>query len=240
MKASYKFALRIWGYYAITMLLCLFFVFFTSGDALGAILNIALLFGMLALAVNEGGYRGEKACTLAATLEKQSKDGRKIDPELPKQVFHRSVAYKMLAIAIIPFLFFASLNMIVNPPRPGEPALAETQEEESALVEQHMIGTPEPAEEGPERAGSAFGGWVRAICMVLFMPYVFLYHYLSEAALYWLFFAFGIPFPLAGAIGYMMGPRLREKKLKDMMKGKRRKMRKLKVNQPPKKPKAVV
>jgi len=240
MKASYKFALRVWAYYGITLVLCLFFIAMGSGDIWATLLNIALLAGMLALTLNEGGYRGEKACTLAVSLEKQEKEGRAADPEQKKEIFHPSVALKMFIIVLVPFLLIAGLNIIVNPPRPGIPAIPPAVEEESAIVDQQPIGPVVMPEEDFGEPRSAFAMITRSATWITFMPFIFAYFHLSEVSLFWLFFAFGIPFPLAGAIGYMMGPRLRERKLAAMMKGKRRKMRNLKVNQKPRGPKPVI
>ena len=49
-----------------------------------------------------------------------------------------------------------------------------------------------------------------------------------------------LPIPLMLCIGYLMGPSLRIKKLREIALGKKRKMRNLKVNKKPRKPKAEV
>ena len=62
----------------------------------------------------------------------------------------------------------------------------------------------------------------------------------SNKTLNALFFLFALPVPLFQSIGYLLGPKLRAKKLHDIALGKKRKMRNLKVNKKPRTPKAEV
>ena len=243
MNPSMKFALRIWAYYLVAMLLCIFFILPTGDDAIGIILNVALVGGVLLLVFNEGGYRGEKACTLSATLEKQEREGRGIGPAASKDAFSKANAWRALLIAAAPFVLIAALNVIVDPPDARVPMISELTDEAVGKDDafQDLNGGAAPAEiaEVPAASFKASDG-MRVVSRLFFAPFFFTFRFLNEAAGGALFFAYGFAFPLAGAIGYLQGPKLRERKLKAMLKGKRRKMRNLKVNQPPKRQKAEV
>ena len=81
---------------------------------------------------------------------------------------------------------------------------------------------------------------VNVVARAVFMPYVSVYTLVSGKVLNALFFLFSLPLPAACAAGYLMGPKMRDKKLHDIAKGKKRKMRNLKVNKKPRTPKAEV
>ena len=237
MGLSLKFAGRVWLYYLMAGVLC--GMMGASENAFGIILNIALLAGICGICLNDGGYRGEKACTLNASLEKQKREGRPADPAAYKNAWSKMTAYRMLAIAIIPFWLLAAVNLMVNPPRPGMPAVMTRAETESAL--------PPPVQpigdevEEDEAAGVLTPALIiNTVTRLVFIPYNFTYFFLSEVWLYWLFLLYAVPFPLAACLGYLNGPKLYEKKIKDMLKGKRRKMRKIRSERKPRQQKPVV
>jgi len=237
MKASLKFAGRVWLYYLMAGVLC--GIMGASGNAFGIILNIALLVGICGICLNDGGYRGEKACTLNASLEKQKKEGRPISPEAQKNTWNKLMAYRMLAMVIIPFWLLAAVNIIVNPPRPGVQAVITGEEAESRLPPPvQPIGEEAEADETPGAVTPAL--IINTIARLVFIPYNFTYFFLSEVQLYWLFFLYAVPFPLASCLGYLNGPKLYDKKIKDMLKGKRRKMRKIRSERKPRQQKPVV
>ncbi|MCI5546412.1 MAG: hypothetical protein MR399_05600, partial [Clostridiales bacterium] len=89
MMVGLKYASKTWGLYAVLVLLSVLFLSGLGGGVLAVLLNVALLLVFLVLMFNEAAYNGEKACTLAATLDKQVKEGRPIDEQLKKQVFSR-------------------------------------------------------------------------------------------------------------------------------------------------------
>jgi hypothetical protein len=237
MGAGIQFAGRVWLYYLMTGVLC--GMMGVSENAFAIILNLALLAGVCGICLNDGGYRGEKACALNASLAKHQKDGRPIDQAQLKNTWTKSTAYRMLAIVIIPFWLIAAVNIIVNPPRPDMPAVSARAETESAL--------PPPVQPlGDETEESAAASAVtpafiiNTIARLVFIPYNFTYFLLSEVWLYWLFFLYALPFPLAACLGYLNGPKLYDKKIRDMLKGKRRKMRKIRDERRPKQQKPVV
>ena len=124
-------------------------------------------------------------------------------------------------------LALATANMNLNP------------EVETVQVEREKW--TDPNEVADETALQPIN-WVNVGARVVFMPYVFSYGLVSNATLNLLFLLYGFPMPVAAFVGYMMGPKLRQKKLKDIALGKKRKMRNLKVNRQrkPRGPKAEV
>ncbi len=230
MKVSLSYAARTWGIYAVLVFICLLFMTGASESVVLTILNIAALLGFTLVAFNEGAYNGEKACTLAVSLEKQLKEGRVVDDKMRSQVFSKKTGVTMLIICLIPFLFVSILNLAVAPMYP---------EVETVQVEREKW--TDPNEVADETALQPIN-WVNVGARVVFMPYVFSYGLVSNATLNLLFLLYGFPMPVAAFVGYMMGPKLRQKKLKDIALGKKRKMRNLKVNRQrkPRGPKAEV
>ncbi|MBQ8952631.1 MAG: hypothetical protein IJ048_00815 [Clostridia bacterium] len=230
MKVSLSYAAKTWGIYAVLILLSLLFLTGSSGSIILTILNIAALAGFLLVAFNEGAYNGEKACTLEASLEKQLKEGRIVDEKQRQQVFSRKTGVRMLIICLLPFLLISALNLAVAPLYP-EVEQVET-EREKWTYDYDAV----------ENASTQPVNWVNIIARVVYMPYVFTYSLVSPATLNLLFLLFALPMPLAAFAGYMAGPALRQKKLKDIALGKKRKMRNLKVHRErkPRGPKAEV
>lgn len=236
MKMGLRCAGRVWGYYALLLLLGILFVGNLGTGWVSVALNVVLvLLGML-MAYNEGAYSGEKACTLAASLEKQMKEGRLVDEKLRAQVYDRKVAAWILAIGCAPFLLMSAANAIVAPFYP-ESVVEETQEAE--LEKKESEGGFQFDYEADE-AESQPVNWVNVITRLAFMPFVSVYDLVGSRTLNALFFLFSLPLPAACSVGYWMGPKLRDRKLREIAKGKKRKMRKLKVNQKPRRPKAEV
>lgn len=235
-KTALRSAARIWGYYLIMALVCLLFLNSVGNTALTLILNALLLAAFLAIALNDGGYNGERASTLAASLEKQRADGRRVAAESVDQVWSVKSGVAALLICLLPFLALCTVNVLVAPMYPEAAAI-------EAEPAQEPEATPRPAviPSGSAEAEAVPTNYVNILARFLFMPFVSVYLLVSGSTLNWLFFLFALPMPIAQFVGYMMGPRLREKKLKDIARGKRRKMRALKVNKkPPRPPKAEV
>ena len=229
MNVSLSYAAKTWGIYAVLMFLCLLFMTGASGSVILTILNIAVLLGFILVAFNEGAYNGEKACTLAVSLEKQMKEGRVVDEKMRSQVFSKKTGVTMLVICLMPFLLISLLNLAVAPMYP---------ETESVQVEHEKWTDPNEIAETQEIRVNP----VNIAARLVYMPYVFSYSLVPNATLNLLFLLYAFPMPLAAFIGYMMGPKLRQKKLRDIALGKKRKMRNLKVNRQrkPRGPKAEV
>ncbi len=230
MKTGLKVASHLWSYHIVMLLIAVFFLSGMGGAWYTLLINALLVAGMAMMAFNEGAYHGEKGCTLAASLEKQAKEGRRIDDALKAQVFNRKVAAWILIFGAAPFLLLSTVNAAVAPFYPEIPAIEEQAEEEEksfsfALDEEEVDVVVNP---------------VNVAARAVFMPYVSVYTLVSGSVLNALFFLFSLPLPVACAVGYLLGPKLRDKKLHDIAKGKKRKMRNLKVNKKPRTPKAEV
>ncbi len=230
MNVSLSYAAKTWGIYAVLMLLCLLFMVGSAGSVILTILNILILLGFWLVAFNEGAYNGEKACTLAVSIEKQLKEGRVVDEKMKRQVFSRKTGVRMLVICLMPFLLISALNLAVAPMYP--------ETEQTEVVREKWTYDYEAVEE----AKATPVNWINIIARIVFMPFVFTYSLVSSATLNILFLFYGLPMPAAAFAGYMLGPALRQKKLRDIALGKKRKMRNLKVNRQrkPRGPKAEV
>lgn len=231
MKMGLKMAARGWTYHFVALMVCLLFVSGLGSGVIAIALNALLLVGIWVMALNDGAYNGEKACTLAVSLEKQEKEGRKIDEKLKAQVYDRKVAVWALIICLLPMLLVASANLIAAPFYP-EPEVGQVVEEETSFSFDYDYDE--------ESAEHELVNGFNVAARLVFMPYVSVYSLVSASTLNWLFLLFSLPIPLMLCIGYLMGPSLRIKKLREIALGKKRKMRNLKVNKKPRKPKAEV
>ena len=222
MNVSLSYALKTWGLYCAAVVLCLFFVAGIENAVLLTVLNVLFLCGFLMLTYGEGAYNGEKACTLEVSLEKQLKEGRVIEDKLKKQVFSRKNGVVMLLICLAPFLLISVANLAVAPLYPAEEAAIEEEEAEREAFSYDY--------EAVDSGSATKINWVNVVARVVYMPYVFSYTLVSNTTLNYLFLLYAFPFPLAAFCGYMRGPATRQKKLKTIALGKKRKMRNLKVN----------
>ena len=232
MKMGFKYATHVWLYHLLMIFIGLLFVGGVTNTVLSIIMNVMLLLGVMAMAFNEGSYSGEKACTLAVSLEKQLKEGRRIDEKLKAQVYDRKVAAWIMIFGAAPLLLLSTINVIVAPLYPEPVAVIE--EAEDAVGSFAFDYDDEKQEE------TVPINVVNVISRIVFMPFVTVYNMVSSSVLNALFFLFSLPMPLMEAIGYLNGPKMREKKLKDIARGKKRKMRNLKVNKKPRQQKAEV
>ena len=224
MMVGLKYASKTWGLYAVLVLLSLLFLSGLGGSTLAIILNVALLVIFLLLMFNEAAYNGEKACTLAATLDKQVKEGRPIDEQLKKQVFSRKTGAIMLAICLAPFLLVSTVNLI------AAPRVMEEEEQEAFSYDPDAVQEAAPVCRP------------NIVARLVYMPFVTTYSYVNNGTLNVLFMLYAFIAPLTAFCGYMLGPKLRQKKLHDIALGKKRKARNLKVNKQrtPRGPKAEV
>lgn len=231
MKMGLKMAAHGWSYHLLTLLIGLMFISGMAGDTIAVILNVVLLVAVWGMVFNDGAYNGEKACTLAASLEKQAKEGRSVDAKLKTHVYDKKVAAWILIIGMLPLTLVAAANVI------AEPFFPEVEEQVGVEEEESFSFNYDYDEEQKEAVPV---NYFKVLARIVFMPYVSVYTMVSNTALNALFFLFALPIPLFQSIGYLMGPKLREKKLRDIAKGKKRKMRNLKVNKKPRQQKAEV
>lgn len=221
MKLAFKYAGRMWGIYAVLTLLSIFFVIGIGSEGWQLALGGLLLVGFGVLLFNEGGYVGEKACTLGALLDRQVKEGRKIDQQQYSETWSVKNGVRALIVMVIPFLLLATVNAVVYPLYPEAPAIEEEAPQSSTGFLIEDMTEPEDVETVPTN-------WVQMITRVVFAPYAALFTLVPARVLNLLFFPFALLLPACDFAGYLCGPRLRARKLKDIARGKRRKMRKMK------------
>ena len=229
---SLKYASRTWGMYAVLLILSVLFVSGLGSGVLAIVMNAVLVIAFLALVFGEAAYNGEKGCTLEAMLDKQVKEGRSIDEKVKKQVFSRKTGVIMFLICLAPFLLVSTVNLIVAPHvlDMSAPAIEEEEEEEAFSYDPDAVEETAPV----CRAN--------VVARLLYMPFVTSYSYVTNGALCGLFMLYAFITPLTAFVGYMLGPKLRQKKLHDIALGKKRKARNLKVHKQraPRGPKAEV
>ncbi len=222
-KQGFKYAVHIWGYHLIAAILGIVFISTMSG-VLGIIVNSLLIAGIVGIALNEGAYHGEKASTASATIEKQEKEGRKVSDLQKKAVYKHSVAVWTIILGCLPFLLLSTVNLIDA----GNAGIAAVEQSGEVQSEDVVLNY-----EGEVVLSGLSTTPVNAVARLVFSSYVAFYSLVEGGVLNVLFFAFSLPVGIAMGVGYLFGPRLRNRKLYDIAKGKKRKMRNLKVNKKP-------
>ena len=230
-KVGLSYAAKTWGVYLIAMLLSLFFLAGTGVTWVMITLNVLVLLVFALLIFNDGAYNGEKACTLQASMDKHVQEGRRVDESQRVWTFNPRNGAIAFLICVMPFLILSAVNLAAAPYFP-ETAEEETQEREAFTYDY----------EAAEAAKAAPVNWVGVAARTVFMPYVCMYSLVSQGTLNILFFLYSLFLPAFGLAGYLCGPAMRKKKLRDIALGKKRKMRNLKVNRTrkPRGPKAEV
>lgn len=247
MREGIKFGFRILGKYLIMLILSLLFLGMISRDQLWlqTLLNAAVLAGFALLTLNDAGAQGERAETLRVSLEARRSEGGPVDPALEAKAYRPATAITGFAVAVLPLLIIALLNLAslpahpesLNPanfaavettlpesePQPAETALPETTQE-AAEAATAPEGQPDAESSEPEAPLNIFN----TIARVAFSPFIALYGLLSEQllALYILMVPLSFFLPAFALAGYLSGPKLRQKKLEAIKKGIRAKKRK--------------
>lgn len=250
MREGIKFGLRILGKYLIMLILSLLFLGMISRDQLWlqTLLNAAVLAGFALLTLNDAGAQGERVETLRVSLEARRSEGGPVDPALEAKAYRPATAITGFAVAVLPLLIIALLNLAslpahpesLNPanfaavettlpesePQPAETALPETAQEaaEEATAPEGEPVQPDAESSEPEAPLNIFN----TIARVAFSPFIALYGLLSEQllALYILMVPLSFFLPAFALAGYLSGPKLRQKKLEAIKKGIRAKKRK--------------
>lgn len=233
-------ALKTYLYYGAVVLLCaLFLMWFTDWLWLQATLSILLYAGFCMMAYNEGGWSGERACTVEKTISKRIAEGKGVAPEMEKQRFNKKHAVVCFLIVSIPLCALATANLIASPNYPAIDIAEEgAQSDDPFSYDASQTGAEAPV----EPMGSLL---LRVITRFVFLPLIALYSVLqnNQTLLYIVFIPFSFIMPACTAIGYLNGPKIRDKKLLDIARGKHRKQRGLLVNRNqrgPKQPKPEV
>ena len=250
MREGIKFGIRILGKYFVMLILSLLFLSMISSDQLWlqAILNAVILAGFALLTLNDAGAQGERAETLRASLEARRKEGASVEPALEAKAYRPTVAFTGFAVAVLPLLIIALLNLASLPAHPesldpanfaavqttlpdSDPQPVETALPDSAGQGAADTTSPEAEPAAPEvepAAPEAPLNIFNTIARVAFSPFIALYGLLSNhlMALYVLMVPLSFFLPSFALAGYLSGPKLRQKKLEAIKKGIRAKKRK--------------
>lgn len=235
MSTGIRMALKTYVMYLADALLnALFLLWFSDWIIPQAIVSLLLLAGFCLMCYNEGGWNGERACTLERSAEKHAAEGKRIHEEMKKQFFSKKHALVCLLAAGIPLCALATANLIAMP---GYPELAVVEEAQPSEAESNPFYMDEEAIEQAMQAqpedGQSGIAPLRVITRVCFMPLLPLFSILqyNELLLGIIFVPFSFLMPACTAIGYLNGPKLREKKIAEIAKGKVRRRRGLLVGE---------
>lgn len=217
-------------------------VSFVGNLWLGIGLGFAIYIIFIVMQFGDGADNGEKACTLTATIEKVEAQGRTPEARMLKQKYEPKKAVKAFVISAAPLFLLAVANLIfANPNAVGENMLGVITRLVNlpiAWISRLMTEMVGIDYTGAFRAGDMvfsaithegvnYAQLISDVATVETYATAFDVHYLT-----WMRIAF-IPLTilpsLSMMIGYLQGPKYREKKLKEIQMGTRKKRKKLKV-----------
>ena len=256
MKQGLKLAGRALATYFLMLILSLLILPGIGGDWYWAqiVLNVLMLGVMALLMYADGGTQGEHAATISATAERMRAEGRPVE-DLKAKCFTRRAALVCYLVILTPFLLVACVNLIAEPYYPpviieqsdydldaalDAPMQTEVQiDPKTDIQAEGQIAIPQGAENSTETSEAEqsinpFNVAARAVFMTTLSIYSLLGQ--NPHGLNLLFILFALLIPLPETLGYLAGPKLRQKKLIAIEKGKRRKMRNLKMNKRQPKP----
>jgi len=232
MSTGARLTLRTYLMYLADALLCgLFLMSFADWVIVQAVVCLLLLIGFCMMCYNEGGWSGEKDVTLDRTAEKRIEEGKMNKADYVR-AFNKKHALACFLAASIPLCALAVANLAVSPAYPEPTALTEQTEntqdpfyynDSAAQIAEEAAANPEPAGQMALRVGTR----------VAFVPLLPLFTLLHEhrTILYIIFIPFSFVMPACTAIGYLNGPRIREKKIEELARGKVRKRKGLLVGE---------
>ena len=229
MSTGARLTLRTYLMYLADALMCgLFMMWFSDWVVAQSIICLLLLAGFCLMCYNEGGWMGERDVTLDRTAEKRIAEG-KMDKSRFTRVFNKKHALACFLAASIPLCALATANLIASPGYPEMAPLQEEQTQEQNDPFYYDNGAIEAAQEAMENPQDI--AILRVITRIVFVPLLPLYTILhsNHTLLYALFIPFSFVMPACTAFGYLSGPRIREKKIEEIARGKVRKRRGLLV-----------
>lgn len=227
----------------ITMAILCALVTFVGNEYLGSILGAVIFITFVIMQYGDGCDRGERACTLSATMERLASEGKQPDAHMLAQSYKPTRAIAAVLWSSVPLALLAAVNLILADPNSVSENLlgfitrivflpaAWLSRLMTTLVGADYTGTMNAGasvvstmniQGGIDIVAAANG--VKGIT-----EYCFAYdlHYLTWLRVMYIPIAFASP--VAMMIGYLQGPKLRVKKLAEIEKGTRRKRKKLKV-----------
>ncbi len=227
----------------ITMMVFSMLVSFVGKPIIGIIMGLAVYAVYIFMMYADGAERGERACTLSATVLKLESEGKSIDEKMKKQMFEKKKAVSTFLISSLPLFILAVVNFIFA---------------ENGAIHENYLGTITRIVFMPcawvTRIFTELVGWniegTMEISKNLFaaveysgidfskiaemnvfggdLAIAFNAHYITYLRL--LFIPLSMVPAFAMMVGYLQGPKFREKKLKEIEEGSRKKRKKLKVN----------
>ncbi len=217
---------RTYLYYLADMVLCILFLMMMSNLLwLQIILSLGLIVGFSLMCYNEGGAAGERAVSIERMAEKRIAEGKNVDPETKAEFFDKKKAMKVIIAVALPFALLAVVNLIVSPNYPVIEQAAGAENADPFALDEAVIENTQTVDE------PALQVLLRVVTRVVFSPLLPLYTLLDSkpAVLYALFIPFSFVMPVCSAVGYLQGPKIREKKIMDIARGKVKKKRGLLV-----------
>lgn len=236
MSTGIKLAIRTYVMYLADALLCgMFLLWFSDWVIVQSVVSLLLLIGFCMMCYNEGGWNGERACTLERSAEKHMAEGKRVHEEMKKQFFNKKHALTCILAAGLPLFLIASVNLALSPAYPEMPPLHEEQAVDTEENPFYYDSEAYEAEIAAQSAEQEENGvvWMRVVTRVCFLPLLPLFTILYDhpTILYIIFVPFSFVMPVCTAAGYLNGPKLREKKIADIARGKVRKRRGLLVGE---------
>ena len=227
----------------LTMMVFSMLVSFVGKPVIGIIMSLAVYAIYIFMMYADGAERGERACTLSATVSKLECEGKQVDEKLKKQQFEKAKALKAFIISALPFFLLAVCNVIFAAPgaiyenflgtitRIVFLPCAWATRIFTELVGWDIEGALELSNQlfaAVEYSGINFSKIAEISSGSKQLIHAYNAHYITILRL--AFIPLSVIPPFAMMIGYLRGPKFREKKLKDIEEGSRKKRKKLKVN----------
>ena len=227
----------------ITMMVFSMLVSFVGKPIIGIILGLAVYAVYIFMMYADGAERGERACTLSATVLKLESEGKSVDEKLKKQMFEKKKAIMAFVISSLPLFLLAVVNVIFASngvihenflgtiTRIVFMPCAWLTRMFTELVGWNVEGAVEMSRDifsAIEYSGISFSKIAEMNAFGNQMALAYNAHYITYLRL--LFIPFSVVPALSMMVGYLRGPVFREKKLKEIEEGTRKKRKKLKVN----------
>lgn len=227
----------------LTIMLFSALVSFVGKPILGSILSLSVYILYIFMMYADGAERGERACTLTATVEKLQAEGKIADVMMKKQMFEKKKAVHAFIFSALPFFLLAVLNVIFSEPgsifentlgtitRIVFLPCAWLTRIMTELVGWNMDGLFEMTKgifSAIDYSGINFTTLSQSVENASQLVYSFDAHYVTLLRI--LFIPLSVVPSFAMMLGYLAGPKYREKKLKEIEEGSRKKRKKLKVN----------
>ncbi len=213
---------------------------FAGGAIFGIIVGGLLYAAYILMMYGEGCSVGEHHCTMSATLERLASEGKTGDEKLQKNAFDRKKAFKACAVLSGIPLVLAILNLILaNPATTAETPLGFVTRLvflPQAFITRWCSEAVKTDISGAIAAGRAalnsvdygtvdFSGLIKEASKIT--TYAFASDTSSLTLMRILYIPAGVLPGIAQMIGYLQGPRLRAKTVEDMLKGSRKKQRRI-------------